>query len=242
MKHFLALLLLAPVLPLTAQQTGIEQSSELLVVPAGDKFLHWYGHADRSYFLQVSDANNPLAKWFWAPVIEGGNNEEISYEVDGTASKGFFRLLHTTLPQPPGVTLEEWDADDDRLHNWEEITAHGSNPLKSDTDDDGLPDDWEIAHGLNVLDDGTEDPDRGPDAPFGSPSSGSRSASAFAAPQPTVTNSQAFAAGVKAVPGAKLTDKDGDLIPDAEDADPLSLAVNWRKTPKPAYIAIPVPG
>jgi hypothetical protein len=242
MKHFLALLLLAPVLPLAAQQPGIEQSSNLLTVPAGDKFLQWYGHADRSYFLQVSDANNPLAKWFWAPVIEAGNDEEISYEVDGTASKGFFRLLHTTLPQPPGVTLEEWDADDDRLHNWEEITTHGSNPLKSDTDDDGLPDDWEIAHGLNALDDGTEDPDRGPDAPFSSQSGGSQSASAFAAPESPLTNSQAFGAGVRAVPGATLADKDGDLIPDVEDADPLSLAVNWRKSPKPVYIAVPVQG
>ncbi len=228
--------------PLIAQQTGIDQSSELLVVPAGDKFLHWYGRADRSYFLQVSDANNPLAKWFWAPVIEGGNDEEISYEVDGTASKGFFRLLHTTLPQPPGVTLEDWDADEDRLDNWEEITSHGSNPLKSDTDDDGLPDDWEIAHGLNVLDDGTEDPDRGPDAPFSLQPGGSQSAFAFAAPQSPLTNAQAFAVGVQAVPGATSMDKDGDLIPDEEDADPLSLAVNWRKSPKPVYAAIPVPG
>lgn len=243
MKLFLAYLLLsALVSPLSAEQTGIDQASELLVVPTGDKFQHWYGHADRSYFLQVSDANNPLAKWSWAPVIEEGNDEEISYEVDGTASKAFFRLLHTTLPQPPGVTLEDWDADDDSLNNWEEITSHGSNPLKSDTDDDGLPDDWEIAHGLNPLDDGTEDPDRGPDAPFSSQSGGSQSASAFAARQSPLTNAQAFAAGVRAVPGATLTDKDGDLIPDGEDADPLSLAINWKKSPKPVYAAIPVPG
>ena len=243
MKYSLvSLFLLALVSPLTAQQTGIDQSSELLVVPAGDKFLHWYGHADRSYFLQVSDANNPLSKWFWAPVIEGGNDEEISYEVDGTASKGFFRLLHTTLPQPPGVSLEDWDADDDRLNNWEEITSHGSNPLKSDTDDDGLPDDWEIAHGLNPLDNGTEDPDRGPDAPFNSQPGGFQSASAFSAPQSPLSNFQAFLAGVRAVPGATLTDKDGDLIQDGEDADPLSLAINWRKSPKPVYAAIPVPG
>ena len=47
---------------LPAQNNGIPQSSEFLVVPAGDKFLRWYGHLGRSYFLQVSDAEFPLEK------------------------------------------------------------------------------------------------------------------------------------------------------------------------------------
>ena len=168
MKFFLFLLLVLVAAPhLTAQSTGIDQSSNLIAVPAGDKFLRWHGHAGRSYFVQVSDANKPLGKWSWAPIIESGHDEEISYEVDGSSSRGFFRLLHTNLQRPPGVSLEDWDPDGDRLRNRAELTTHGSNPLKRDTDDDGLPDDWEIAHGLNVLDNGTADPDRGPDSPFG---------------------------------------------------------------------------
>ncbi|MCB1133835.1 MAG: hypothetical protein KDN05_22140, partial [Verrucomicrobiae bacterium] len=68
-----------------------EQNSE--VIPVGpDKFLRWYGHANRTYFVQISDPNDHLRKWIWAPIIETGNDEDISYEVDGTADKGFFRL------------------------------------------------------------------------------------------------------------------------------------------------------
>lgn len=242
MKLSLFLLLVLVAAPhLTAQSTGIEQSSNLITVPAGDKFLRWHGHTGRSYFVQVSDANKPLGKWSWAPIIESGHNEEISYEVDGSSSRGFFRLLHTNLERPPGVSLEDWDPDGDRLRNRAELTIHGSNPLKSDTDDDGLPDDWEIAHGLNVLDNGTEDPDRGPDSPFGTQPSMPQGSSMMAAAA-TITNSQAFAAGVQAVTGATLADRDGDLLPDADDADPLSPAVSWRKAPKPGYVVIPVPG
>ena len=91
--RFLLILLfcLAPLAPLSAQVNGIDQNSELIQV-GGDKFLRWYGHEGRTYFLQVSDPNDHLNKWTWAPIIESGNDEDISYEVDGTADKGFFRL------------------------------------------------------------------------------------------------------------------------------------------------------
>jgi hypothetical protein len=56
----LPILLAAPSIP--AQQNGIDQTSELLTFPTGDKFLRWYGHSGRSYFVQVSDANDPLGK------------------------------------------------------------------------------------------------------------------------------------------------------------------------------------
>lgn len=57
------LLLLGVAAPaLHAEPPGIEQSSDLYTDPAGDKFLRWHGHAGRSYFLRLSDSNNPLAK------------------------------------------------------------------------------------------------------------------------------------------------------------------------------------
>jgi len=150
------LLLLISASPLTAQQVGLEQSSGLLVVPAGDKFLRWHGHVGRSYFVQVSDTNNPLAKWTWAPVIEAGNDEEISYEIDGTSSKGFFRLKYTTMPIPEGYTLDTADFDGDSLSNVDEINppppllaSAATDPLNPDTDGDGLNDGWEVQHGLN---------------------------------------------------------------------------------------------
>ena len=74
-----------------------EQNSEIIQV-APDMFLRWYGHDGRTYFVQVSDPNDHLRKWTWAPIIETGNDEDISYEVDGTADKGFFRLWFSDQP------------------------------------------------------------------------------------------------------------------------------------------------
>jgi len=126
----------AAVSPAVAQ----EQNSEIIQV-APDMFLRWYGHADRTYFVQISDPNDHLRKWIWAPIIETGNDENISYEVDGTADKGFFRLWFTDEPttDPDGD-----DFDYDYLTNWEEVSIYQTNPLKDDTDEDGLWDDYEV--------------------------------------------------------------------------------------------------
>jgi N-acetylmuramoyl-L-alanine amidase len=130
--------------PLPAQTNGINQNSELLVVPPGDKFLRWYGHTGRNYFIQVSDPADHLNKWTWAPAIESGNDEEISYEVDGTPEKGFFRLRYTSQVPGAGETLETADFDHDGLSNWDEITLYHTDPLNADTDGDGLSDFVEV--------------------------------------------------------------------------------------------------
>lgn len=134
-----------------------DQNSELITV-GSDKFLRWYGHADRTYFIQVSDPNDHLRKWTWAPIIETGNDEDISYEVDGTADRGFFRLWFTDEPtaDPDGD-----DFDGDGLSNLAEITIHQTNPLDADTDGDGLLDGWEVTHSLDPNDDGTVDVNNG---------------------------------------------------------------------------------
>ena len=145
--------ILAAACPLAAQ----EQNSEVLTVGA-DKFLRWYGHEGRTYFIQVSDPNDHLRKWTWAPIIETGDDEDISYEVDGTADKGFFRLWFSDqfTNDPDGD-----DFDYDGLSNWDEVNVHQTNPLKWDSDNDGLPDWWEIEHGLDPNDDGSNDPANG---------------------------------------------------------------------------------
>ena len=154
---------------LPAQNNGIPQSSEFLVVPAGDKFLRWYGHLGRSYFLQVSDAEFPLEKWSWVPVIESGNDSDISYEVGGTAERGFYRLKYTNQVPGPGKTLETADFDNDGISNIIEIdppsplsAADATDPLDEDTDGDGMKDGYERTHGLKPNDDGSNDPDQGP--------------------------------------------------------------------------------
>jgi hypothetical protein len=52
------------------------------------------------------------------------------------------------------------DPDGDGLSNWQEFQA-GSCPTNSDSDGDGMPDAWEVAHGLNPIDpaDAFTDPD-----------------------------------------------------------------------------------
>ena len=72
------------------------------------------------------------------------------------------RLYTAALPaQDIADLLETYaDPDDDGLCNLDEQTA-GTDPNDSDSDDDGLPDGWEVAHGLDPLDlsDATLDPD-----------------------------------------------------------------------------------
>lgn len=135
------------------------QDSEIITV-GSDKFLRWQGRAGRTYFIQVSDPNDHLSKWTWAPIIETGNDEAISYEVDGTADKGFYRLWFSDQPttDPDGH-----DFDYDGLSNWDEVGTHQTNPLEWDSDDDGLSDKWEIEHDLDPNDDGGTDPAYGAD-------------------------------------------------------------------------------
>ncbi len=59
-------------------------------------------------------------------------------------------------------TEPDWlDFDGDGLTNAEEYEL-GTDPFNADTDSDGMPDGWEVAHGLNPLDpsDASGDPDR----------------------------------------------------------------------------------
>ncbi len=129
--------------------------------------------------MQVSDPSDHLNKWNWAPVIELGNNESISYEVDGTANKGFYRLQYSDQTD---TDLDNADFDGDGLTNLEEITPYTrpgaraarsiiggpatansvqTNPLDPDTDHDGLGDKWERDNGLDPTDNGTVDPNNG---------------------------------------------------------------------------------
>ena len=157
-KSNLAVALLFLVSPLQAEENGIEQAFQITTMPTGEKIIHWYGNLGRSYFLQVSDPNDHLNKWTWAQIIEGGNNEEISHEVDGTASKGFFRLKYTDRTPSPGFTLDTADFDGDGLSNLDEINPpppflpkDATDPLDPDTDKDGMTDGWEKLFAKNLL-------------------------------------------------------------------------------------------
>ena len=158
MRLFLILIfsLFGAIPQLSAQGNGIEQASELVTV-GPDKFLRWYGHDERTYFIQVSDPNDHLKRWTWAPIIESGNNADISYEVDGTADKGFFRLKYTDQPT---TDPDNDDFDGDTISNFYEVNYYNSDPLDSDTDNDGMPDGYEANYGFYLdSDDGGYDYD-----------------------------------------------------------------------------------
>lgn len=141
MRLFLILIfsLFCAIPPLSAQGNGTEQASELVTV-GPDKFLRWYGHNGRTYFIQVSDPNDHLKSWTWAPIIESGNNAYISHEVDGTADKGFFRLKYTDQPT---TDPDNDDFDGDTISNLDEVSYYNSDPLDADTDNDGFDDGYE---------------------------------------------------------------------------------------------------
>lgn len=141
-RLLLCLLLVAPSAPIGAQQPGVDQNAELLIVPPDEKILRWHGYTGRTYFLQFSTGNNPLVDWHWVPIIESGIGSEISYEVGGTGPRGFYRLQYTDDVRPSGISLEDWDVDGDNLGNLDEVGFYQTNPLAADTDGDGLTD-WE---------------------------------------------------------------------------------------------------
>jgi Bacterial TSP3 repeat len=204
----------------SAEPPGIDQSLELVTPFTGSKFIRWHGKPGRSYFVQVSDPANHLQIWHFATIIEDGNDEDTSYEVDGTADKGFFRLKYTNQVPGPGATLETADFDGDGISNWDEISLYHTDPLNPDTDGDGLPDGWEVAHNLN-------------------PNDSSDAASLF--PGSNLSNLQAFNSGVQANPNATMDNFDGDDLANVDDADPNDATINWKKTADPQFAVIELP-
>lgn len=129
----------------------------------GETVIEWFGYQGRTYFIQVSDASDPLRKWTWAPVIEAGNDGLISYEFGGDAPRGFARLQYIDAVPPSGISLEFWDADGDGMPNGWEI-ENGFNPLnptgvdgsEGDLDGDGLTNAEEYQNDSNPWDEDSD--------------------------------------------------------------------------------------
>ena len=209
MKPFQSSLALAAMLAAVSPLAAQDQNSEVIQV-SPDMFLRWYGHAGRTYFVQISNPNDHLRKWIWAPIIETGNAEDISYEVDGTADKGFFRLWFT---DEPTADPDGGDFDGDSLSNLAEVTIHQTNPLNPDTDGDGMPDGWEVFYALNPLDaaDGSLDPDND-----------------------GLTNAQEYQHGTN----PNLGDSDGDGVTDGGEVDEGTDPTDPLDTPEAEWVIL----
>lgn len=151
-----SLLLASALLCQTLHAQVSQPQAELLPGAGGTWNVQWWGIEGRSYFLQASD---DLENWQYAPVIEAGNNELIEYETGSLGSRHFLRLAYTNQT---ASDLDTADFDDDTLGNLAEINVHHTDPLKKDSDVDGMPDGWEITHGLDPNDNGSINVVNGP--------------------------------------------------------------------------------
>lgn len=97
----------------------------------------WWGKAGHTYFIQHSEN---LVTWNWLPLVEPGDNSIKEWAFTSTGNKFFVRLRYTDL-----VTADaaDGDFDGDGVPYLAEVNQ-GTDPfVKLDSDNDGMPDDWE---------------------------------------------------------------------------------------------------
>lgn len=133
------------------------QPQVVLTRGASDSWIaEWESIEDRTYFMQWS---HDLKKWQYLPLIEASDDLVHSYGFTSSSEKFFIRLKYTdqVVDNP-----DTEDFDGDGLTNEEEIYLYGTDPFNPDTDDDGLPDAWEVRFGLDPNDDGSINVNNGP--------------------------------------------------------------------------------
>jgi fibro-slime domain-containing protein len=152
----------------TAPAQTVAYPDEMLAISLGAApgtlDLSWFGHTGRSYFLMYSPTL-ATGSWSYLPIIEPGTDATISY--GATAPGEDERFFARTIIMPSASTQPKFaDFDNDGVSNMDELQA-GLDPLAFsdsnedfDSDDDGLPDDWEIFYFGDLSRDGSGDYDR----------------------------------------------------------------------------------
>lgn len=125
----------------------------------------WLGAEGAAYFTQWS---TDLEEFHYLPEIDLGlNHDPIDFtpmDGEGNPYPGLFVRLQTF--ETATLDPKNADFDADGISNWLELTVYGTDPLKPDTDGDGLPDGQEDTDGDGLADafermiiDNSPDPD-----------------------------------------------------------------------------------
>lgn len=121
--HVVALAALPIAIASAQPATDTNEGSKLSVdSETGAWNFGWWGVNARTYFILHSEN---LVSWNFLPVIEQGTSAPIHYGfwLSPQPSRFFLRLRHTDAPAP--------------------------DPYAADFDGDGIPNGWEIEHGLD---------------------------------------------------------------------------------------------
>jgi len=119
--------------------------------------VKWWGRTGRTYFVQSNPTLNPNT-WSYMPVVESGTSAVHSWNLSTTGQRMFVRLVYTDQLFSGSASLADFDGDG--LTNAQEVASSGprSNPLISDTDDDGFSDSVEWGGGYSPVN-GYSNPD-----------------------------------------------------------------------------------
>ena len=144
---------------LTWAQTAADWNSGSQLIPSsvpGAYDFSWWGATGRTYFIQMSE---DLKKWTYLNEIVPGTDAVEGLTFTHSGSRGFLRLISTDADTDGSAGGADFDGDG--ISNADELSGLlglPTNPLSTDSDEDGWSDDFEIAQG--------SDPTLGGSRPF----------------------------------------------------------------------------
>ncbi len=107
--------------------------------PGSSGSLSWFGRENRTYFIQKSE--NLLEDWTYAPLIEPGMGQPVSWNFTASSDQLFLRLRYTDRVT---INPNSEDYDQDKINNVDELFEETDPFSASDDNENGVPDDWEI--------------------------------------------------------------------------------------------------
>jgi hypothetical protein len=143
-----------PTGPATNGSTDENQRFRAVPDTPGAYQIAWWARAGRFY---TPEKSTDLLSWESFPIIETGHDAAVSYGFVSDSPRVFVRLRHVASTDGDPY-LQDFDSDG--LSNADEFSLRTS-PFSADTDNDGMPDKWEVDHALDPRDsaDALADPD-----------------------------------------------------------------------------------